>query len=74
MKKKYQEKVGKCTFDSSKCDSFWGPKQAPDPQLTVIYLQTKVNEQTGPRLSQIKKRKIAFAKMFRIFHMEIDVL
>ena len=52
-----------------KFDSFWGPKQAPDPGL-----QSNVSANKSKRLFQIKQRKIAFVKMFRIFHIEIDNL
>ena len=39
-----------------------------------MYLQTKVNEQIKPLIVSDKKSKIAFAKMIRIFHIEIDIL
>ena len=39
-----------------------------------MYLQTNSNEQQKPLISQIKKMEIAFVKIARIFHIEIEIL
>ena len=39
-----------------------------------MYLQTKVNEQLRPLIVSDKEQEMTFAKMFRIFHIEIDIL
>ena len=44
------------------------------PAYRLMYLQTKSKEQIRPLFSHIKKMKIAFVKMARIFYVETDIL
>ena len=60
MKKKYQEK--------------WENAYLTVKSATVMYLQTKVNEQIKILIVSDKETEIALSTMVRIFHIEIDIL
>ena len=74
LKKKYQEKWENAYFtvkSSSASGALAGPRP---PAYIVMHLQTKPNEEIKTfDFSQMKKRKITFIKMIRIFHAEIDI-
>ena len=71
LKKKYQEKWENAYLTVKGSPAFGALSRPQTPSLKVMYLQTKPNE--DPRIFHIKKSKITFTKMIRIFHVEIDI-